>query len=946
MKNICLNVVVWILAMLFSVDAAAQNFREAGIYYTINNAEKKTVSVTNGYFKYSGHVIISDVVDYEGVTYRITEIAKGAFRDCPDLVSVAINKGIVSIGDNAFSGCSSLTAISIPDRVESLGDSAFCDCVSLPKIVIPSSVTKIGDAAFDNCSSLVEIFCYAMRPPSCRSISSGLDASACTLYIPIGSLYDYYNSAGWAGFDTIVEGWGTETGCFIMDEICYKVINQEKRLANVLKGTSKYKGTVVIPDEVICKGMSFKIVGIDTHAFYQHEGLTSVVIGDNVTMISFCAFQNCKSLTSVTFGKNVSSIYGHAFGDCDSLTSVVIPESVTYLGNSVFGNCDSLHYVCIGDGVESIPDAAFMSCSSLDSVTIGESVTSISDNAFSFCESLKKVRCRATKPPVFDRGRFVADESCTLFVPTGTAESYRKSDGWNSFCNIIEDPQVGIGRFSIDGIYYRVTSQGKRTACVEKNNAHTGSLVIPPEVTYSGITFGVNALEDRAFYRCTTLDSITIPSSITSIEDEMFYACPLLKSVTIQGKLTKIGKEAFGNCTSLESVVIPQGVGYIGSRAFSDCYNLESIFCPQEVDSIHSSAFMYCYKLSSLPNLDALTKISSYTFYECRSLTSFSIPSGVGLIDNSAFAGCSSLRYVTIPDKTTSIGVLAFDDCSSLESYFVSDGNPAFSTIDGILYNKDQTELWSYPASKTDKTYVFPSSVTSVKSYAFCGNTSLKSITIPHKVVSMGGAVFAGCSSLDSVVISYNVKGIYNSTFAGCSSLSYVEMGPSVKEIDSYAFFYCTSLRSITIPRSVSLIKKMAFENCYWLEEIHCLAIIPPVCEEGAFMEVDKASCVLYVPTGTADYYRASDEWKDFLYIVEEKPLGVENVEANTLQWRVEPGGIVLDNLSAGVSVSVYDMSGRIVYESFSDGAFMRIPLPKGGIYMVKAADCVVKVAL
>lgn len=192
------------------------------------------------------------------------------------------------------------------------------------------------------------------------------------------------------------------------------------------------------------------------------------------------------------------------------------------------------------------------------------------------------------------------------------------------------------------------------------------------------------------------------------------------------------------------------------------------------------------------------------SFVDCLSL----YLSGVGLIDNSAFAGCSSLKYVTIPDKTTSIGVLAFEDCSSLESYFVSDGNPAFSTIDGILYNKDQTELWSYPASKTDKTYVFPSSVTSVKPHAFCGNTSLKSITIPHKVVSMGGAVFAGCSSLDSVVISYNVKGIYNSTFAGCSSLSYVEMGPSVEEIDSYAFFNCTSLRSITIPRSVSLIKK------------------------------------------------------------------------------------------------------------------------------------------
>ena len=124
--------------------------------------------------------------------------------------------------------------------------------------------------------------------------------------------------------------------------------------------------------------------------------VTEYIIGDSVTNIGQCAFEDCTSLTSITLGNNVASIGGYAFRDCSGLTSITIPNSVTSIGERAFFGCNGLTSVTIGNSVTSIGSWAFANCGSLASVTIGNSVTSIDEDAFAGCSSLTSVTIPAS----------------------------------------------------------------------------------------------------------------------------------------------------------------------------------------------------------------------------------------------------------------------------------------------------------------------------------------------------------------------------------------------------------------------------------------------------------------------------------------------------------------------------------------------------------------------
>ena len=189
-------------------------------------------------------------------------------------------------------------------------------------------------------------------------------------------------------------------------------------------------------------------------------------------------------------------------------------------------------------------------------------------------------------------------------------------------------------------------------------------------------------------------------------------------------------------------------------------------------------------------------------------------------IGDDAFYKCSSLTSITIPNSVTSIGFRAFDNCDKLNQINVDTANTVYSSVNGVLFNKDKTELIRYPAGKTDTSYSIPNSVTRIGYGAFEYCRSLTSITIPDSVTSIGWYTFSDCSSLTSITIPDSVTRIGSSAFSDCSSLTSITIPDSVTSIGGWAFRWCSSLTSVTIPNSVTSIGDSTFEGCSSLTSI------------------------------------------------------------------------------------------------------------------------------
>ena len=449
--------------------------------------------------------------------------------------------------------------------------------------------------------------------------------------------------------------------------------------------------------------------------------------------------------------------------------------------------------------------------------------------------------------------------------------------------------------------YGKLTYEVKNDGTIEITDCSesaSGALTIPNTIDGKKVT----SIGKRAFEHCGNLENITIPNSVTSIEEYAFDVCISLKNITIPDSVTSMGNYAFDNCSSLTSITIPDSVTSIGVHAFSYCSSLTSITIPDSVTSIGDYAFAACRSLTSITIPDSVTSIGDWAFSSCRSLTSITIPNSVTSIEYCAFAwcsgltninvsdnnknyssidgvlfnkdkteiikypegkesksykipnnvtsisysvfsycssltniiipesvtsieswafqGCSSLTNITIPESVTSIGSWAFDGCSSLTSINVSDNNKNYSSIDGVLFNKDKTKIIKYPEGKESKNYKIPNNVTSIGGGAFSDCSSLTSITLPDSVTNVGNGAFSDCSSLTSITLPDGVISIESSAFGGCSSLTSITIPDGVTSIGSWTFYNCSSLASVTLPDSVTSIGSSAFDGCSSLTSI------------------------------------------------------------------------------------------------------------------------------
>ena len=347
----------------------------------------------------------------------------------------------------------------------------------------------------------------------------------------------------------------------------------------------------------------------------------------------------------------------------------------------------------------------------------------------------------------------------------------------------IDDGVTSIGHSAFRDCFYLTSVSIPNSITSIGNSAFSScrsltSVAIPDSVTSIGIS---------AFSYCRSLSSIDIPNSVTSIGKGAFYYCSNLTSInvdaanshylsmdgvlydkdkttliqhpagktgafSIPNSVTSIETRGFSDCSGLSSVDIPDSVESIGDYAFSGCSGLSSVTIPNSVKSIGNYAFSGCSGLTSIDISTSITSIGFQTFSYCTGLTSIDIPNSVISIGRDAFFSCTSLSSVTISSSVTDIEDSAFRCCLGLISIEVDAANFHYSSMDGVLYNKDQTTLVQYSTGKTGA-FTVPNSVTSIGNRAFYYCSGLTSVDIPNSVTSIGGEAFYDCSGLTEITL-------------------------------------------------------------------------------------------------------------------------------------------------------------------------------------------------
>jgi hypothetical protein len=332
----------------------------------------------------------------------------------------------------------------------------------------------------------------------------------------------------------------------------------------------------------------------------------------------------------------------------------------------------------------------------------------------------------------------------------------------------------------------------------------------------------------------------------------------ILKDMATKGKLTtinlsevsvtKIPDRMFQSCSVLTSIKLPQGLKSIGNEMFAECTNLASIALP-----------------------DSLTTLAGNAFNNCTSLPELTIPASVtgGLGFTTFCSGCKKLGKITVAEE-----------------------NSVYSSLDGVLYNKDKTVIYRYPCGNPASLFSFPNTIAEigvgafegctylasvqmtenmriVKNAAFKGCSSLTTINIPSMVTEIGGYTFENCSRLNSVNLPMFIPEIGYCTFKNCTNLTSVVIPSSVREIRSEAFSGCTNLMNIALGSEVKGLGDKVFAGCSGLKQV-TLAQATPLNISTIFDGVDLNTCVLRVPIGSLTVYQQFPVWSSFSNIVEQ----------------------------------------------------------------------------
>ena len=826
------------------------------------NIPENVKTIGNSAFK--GCLGLTDLTIAEGVQV----ISDSSFMNCSGLTEVEIPDSVTTISNRAFAGCNNLTTAHIGSGVKTIGTYLFNNASKLTDVYYNGTEADWNSITINTPNSnLISATKHFYQPNikngTCGdSVSWNLDTLTGALTISgTGAMPDYsavddpeYTQHKNSIKSIVIKNGITSIGKYAFYDL--PSVTDVSIPDSVTKIDEKaFKQCVALKNVTIGSG----VTSIESEAFDSCSSLSSVnytgtdeawntvkISGNNAPLLA--AKNQADGISSGSCGENVTYSFDSAK---HTLTISGTGEMTKFakMTDSPFYNNEEIQSVVIEDGVTTIGQFAFASCGSLTSITIPASVTRIYSKAF-YGTNLTDVYYMGTE-----------EQWGELAAATSSAGNDKIKSATKHYTTVFGGSCGESVNWSLD------TTTGVLT--ISGSGAMTDFAVDYPEyeayknsITSIVIENGVTLIGAYAFYQYKNVASVSIAATVTTIGSSAFSGCSALTSVVIPNGVTVIENYAFNNCTSITSITIPESVTSIEENAFHNCDALTQVnyggtdeqwqsidlglgngsvtaIKPHDISGTCGTAVNYTVKsdgtliISGTGAMDdfdesdpeyyssktdvkkiivenGVTYIGKYAFYMFSNVTSVSIADSVTEIGEAAFNSCISLTSVSISADLTVIGEDAFGRCNSLSDINVDGANPNYSSLDGVLFNKDKTTLIQYPREKAGASYSIPNSVTVIDDSAF-GHTALESMVIPDSVKTIGDYAFSSCENLKNVAIGNGVTNIGTSAFTYCDALKTVTLGSSVKNIGVNAFFDCESLESINIPDSVTTIGADAF---------------------------------------------------------------------------------------------------------------------------------------
>lgn len=814
-----------------------------------------------------------------------------AFRSCTNLKNANLPSTITEIAPYTFYECTKLESIVIPDGVKYIGNWAFYKCSGLPRIDIPSNVENIGTEAFCGCTGLTGVYIKDL-------------AKWCS--IKYGNFQ--YQGNNWEPTDKISNPLFYAQKLFVNNQLITDLVIPE--------GVERIEDFTFNGADIASLTIPHTVKSIGRKAFGYCYNLRSITLPNTIESINEYSFAYLNQQVNKQINKNNVKIYledivswikinyGKAFSYLTSLTGgndiklelyinnerakdIVVPTGIVELGEYVFCHTD-INSIKLHKNVEKVHWSNFSSS------TI-KTIYSYSKFAPSFNSS----------SPYFSSGPLTVVPLTAIYVPKGRSENYKTN--WPKHASIIfemdDSPSEPI-TFADDEV---------KRICVENWDTDGDGELSEEEakaVTDLGTVFKENQLIE-------SFNELQYFTGLTSIGDQAFWYSKSLKSVIIPETITTLGHSAFGECQGLTQVLMPVGIKTMGNQVFVGCKmtsvtlptSLESIgyacFTGVPIESIHIPASvkdLYFNPFSGCKFLKTITVDTNNTVYyspegsnavimkETKGLVvgceTTVIPSDVEVIDVGVFEDGvletldipesvtrirdfsfrrAKIKNITIPKSVTLIEQYAFYGCKNLTDVTVNWEEPiaieenVFSTRANVVLHVPLGSKAAYEAADVWKDF---KEITDEYTEGGVSFASKEDGSLQLSSVDDSSAEVVIPSTLTVDGQEYSVTGIAESAFENNETLERVSIPSQISEIGENAFAGCKNLLAIynygenpaDLTSTVKVLSRSGEETTV---------------AERVFAEVDLESCVLYVPAGCYQKYRAAEGWNEFLHIRE-----------------------------------------------------------------------------